>query len=56
MSSPRNGLSDKKPNVGLNVPDIIRRKRNGKNLREEEIQFFVKAVVDYNIQEAQLGR
>lgn len=37
------------------IPDLIKRKRDGKKLNDEEIQTFVHAVIDKSIQECQTG-
>ncbi|XP_056445354.1 thymidine phosphorylase-like [Gadus chalcogrammus] len=39
----------------LSIPDLIKKKRDGKALSDEDIQFFLQAVVGNNIQEAQTG-
>ena len=37
------------------MPDIIAKKRDGKVLLKKEIEFFVDAVVNETIEQAQLG-
>ncbi|KAJ7329299.1 hypothetical protein JRQ81_015473 [Phrynocephalus forsythii] len=39
----------------LSIPEIIRKKRDGKTLQEEEIRYFVKAVTQKHLQEGQIG-
>jgi thymidine phosphorylase len=39
----------------LSISDLIGRKRDGKALLEEEIEFFVQGVVEGSIQGAQIG-
>ena len=40
----------------LSIPDLIKKKRDGNALSDEDIQFFLQAVVEENIQEAQTGQ
>ncbi|CAL8386625.1 unnamed protein product [Boreogadus saida] len=39
----------------LSIPDLIKKKRDGNALSDEDIQFFLQAVVKKTIQEAQTG-
>ncbi|CAL8324404.1 unnamed protein product [Lota lota] len=39
----------------LSIPDLIRKKRDGGTLSDEDIRLFLQAVVQQNIQEAQIG-
>ncbi|XP_030210587.1 thymidine phosphorylase isoform X2 [Gadus morhua] len=39
----------------LSIPDLIKKKRDGNALSDDDIQFFLQAVVENNIQEAQTG-
>lgn len=39
----------------LTITDIIGKKRDGQQLNDEEIEFFVQGVVDGTIQDSQMG-
>ncbi|XP_020669556.3 thymidine phosphorylase [Pogona vitticeps] len=39
----------------LSIPEIIRKKRDGEQLQEDEIRYFVKAVAEKRLQEGQIG-
>ena len=41
--------------VPLRFPDVIKDKRDGKTLEEEEIAFFIKGVVQEKVDYAQIG-
>jgi len=43
-------------NEKFRIPDLIIKKRNGQQLSEDEIDFFVKSVVSGHVQESQLGK
>ncbi|XP_045197907.1 thymidine phosphorylase-like isoform X2 [Mercenaria mercenaria] len=42
-------------NNNVSISDLIGKKRDGLSLREEEIEYFVRGVVEGTIQEAQIG-
>ncbi|XP_052810282.1 thymidine phosphorylase-like [Mya arenaria] len=52
----RNGETETgKINGELCIPSLIKRKRDGKQLTREEVEYFVKEVVAGQVQDAQLG-
>ena len=40
----------------MRIAELILKKRGGESLTKEEIDFFVKAVVDQTIEDSQLGK
>lgn len=40
---------------GFRIPDLISKKRQGEELTEDEIEYFVKGVVKGDVQDSQLG-
>ncbi|CAB1417405.1 unnamed protein product [Pleuronectes platessa] len=40
----------------LSIPDLIKKKRDGETLSDEEIRTFITAVTNQSIQECQIGR
>uniref|UniRef100_A0A8D0GS29 Thymidine phosphorylase n=1 Tax=Sphenodon punctatus TaxID=8508 RepID=A0A8D0GS29_SPHPU len=43
------------PETGLSIAELIRKKRDGERLRDEEIRGFIQAVTGRRLQEAQIG-
>lgn len=41
--------------MGVNITDIIAKKRDGLELSKEEIRIFINAVVNETISDAQIG-
>lgn len=43
-------------NVKMRISDLIIKKRDGKELTDDEIQFFIKELVEERLEGSQLGR